>query len=74
MHRGGWCIFLNDYVHMYHLVETCNASIVPKVSLEDKSNTAIVNATSHEESSMSQQVVQHVFLPESELGKRKNPR
>jgi len=34
--------------------------------MEDKSNTI-----SHEESCMSQQVVQHGFLPESQLGKRK---
>ena len=71
MHRGGCCIFLNNYVHMSQFVETCNALIVPIVSLEDKSNTAVVNGTSHEESSMSQQVVQRVFLSESELGKRK---
>jgi len=56
---------------MSQFVETCNALIVPIVSLEDKSNTAVVNGTSHEESSMSQQVVQRVFLSESELGKRK---
>ena len=56
---------------MSQFVETCNALIVPVVSLEDQSNTAIVNGTSHEESSMSQQVVQRVFLSESELGKRK---
>jgi len=59
---------------MYRVVEAYNVLNVPKVSLEDKSNTAIMNGTSHEESSMSQQVVQQVFLPESELGKRKNPR
>ena len=71
MHKGGWCIFLNSYVHMPQFVKTCNALIVPAVSLEDKSNTAVVNGTSHEESYMSQQVVQHGFLPESQLGKRK---
>jgi len=56
---------------MSQFVKTCNALIVPAVSLEDKSNTAVVNGTSHEESYMSQQVVQHGFLPESQLGKRK---
>jgi len=56
---------------MSQFVETCNTLIVPVVSLEDKSNTAIVNGTSHEESSTSQQVVQRMFLSESELGKRK---
>jgi len=56
---------------MSQFVETCNALILPVVSLEDESNTAVVNGTSHEESSMSQQVVQRVFLSESELGKRK---
>ena len=56
---------------MSQFVETRNALIVPVVSLEDQSNAAIVNGTSHEESSMSQQVVQRVFLSESELGKRK---
>ena len=71
MHRGGCCIFLNNYVHMSQFVETCSALIVPVVSLEDKNNTAVVNETSHEESCMSQQVVQHGFLPESQLGKRK---
>jgi len=71
MHRAGWCIFLNNYVHMSQFVETCNSLIVPVVSLEDKSNTAVVNGTSHEESCMSQQVVQHGFLPEFQLGKRK---
>jgi hypothetical protein len=56
---------------MSQFVETCNALIVPVVSLEDKNNTAVVNETSHEESCMSQQVVQHGFLPESQLGKRR---
>ena len=61
-------------VHMnaqYRVVEAYDVSNVPVVSLEDQNNTAIVNGTSHEESSMSQQVVQRVFLSESELGKRK---
>ena len=49
---------------MSQFVETCNALILPVVSLEDESNTAVVNGTSHEESSMSQQVVQRVFLSE----------
>jgi len=79
--QEGWCVSPVDKytshispVHMnaqYRVVEAYDVSNVPVVSLEDQSNTAIVNGTSHEESSMSQQVVQRVFLSESELGKRK---
>ena len=61
-------------VHMdaqYRVVEAYDALNAPKVSLEENSNTAIVNGISDEEYSMSQQVVQHGFLHESQLGKRK---
>jgi len=65
--EGGWCVSPVDKytshrspVHMdaqYRVVEAYDALNAPKVSLEQNSNTAIVNGTSHEEYSMSRQVV-----------------
>ena len=41
MHREGWCIWLKDYVHMYHIVETLHATNATKAPLHDKHKAAM---------------------------------
>ena len=41
MRREGWCIWLKDYVHMYHTVDTLHATNATKAPLHDKHNAVM---------------------------------